>query len=87
MKICDKEIEASDRIEILGVILDNKLKFDYMVKDICRRTSSQINVLQRLKSKLDSDSRMTIYNSFIVSNLLYCQIVWMNCGKKNIVKL
>ena len=58
-----------------------------MVKDICRKVSCQLNVLQRLKSKLDDDSRMEVYNAFIVSNLIYAQIVWMHCGAANIKKL
>ena len=87
IKICDFEVASSEKIEILGVILDNKLKFDLMIKEICRKAGSQINVLQRIKSRLDRSSRMAIYNSFVLSNLLYCQLVWMNCGMLNIRKL
>ena len=88
-KICiyDINIESSENIEILGIILDTRLKFDLMVRQICRKVSCQINVLQRLRSKLDENSRMAAYNAFIMSNLVYCQIIWMYCGMKNINKL
>ena len=87
LRICYDYIDSSDNVEILGIILDNKLKFDLMIKEICQKASRQINVLQRLKSKLDKESRMAAYNSFIMSNLVYCQIVWMHCGMGNVNKL
>jgi len=87
LQICESRVMSSSKIEILGIILDSKLKFDSAIKEMCRRASRQINVLQRLKSKLDKDSRMAAYNAFIMSTLTYCQIVWMHCGKVNINKL
>jgi len=87
VKIGDIQIKALESIDILGVTLDNKLKFDLMVKEICRRAGSQINVLQRIKLSLDKASRTAVYNSFISSNLLYCQLIWMYCGRSNIQKM
>jgi len=87
VKISNIEVKALESIDILGVTLDNKLKFDLMVKEVCRKAGSQINVLQRIKSSLDKASRMAIYNSFIMSNLLYCQIIWMHCSRSNMQKL
>lgn len=87
LQVCGTNLEPSDSIDILGVTLDSKLKFNIMVKEICKKTSCQLNVLQRLKSNLDKESRMAVYNAFIISNMLYCQLVWMHCGMANIKKL
>ena len=80
LNLCGSDIKAQDDVEILGVTLDNKLKYDKMVSQICRKASAQINVLWRLKSKFDHESRQIIYNSFIMSNMTYCQTVWTYCS-------
>ena len=87
INVCGSEIKSSKTLEILGIILDNKLKFDQLINEICRKTSQQINVLSRLRNKLDFRSRVIIYNSFILSNLSYCSTVWMHCGHSNVKKL
>ena len=53
----------------------------------CRISGRQLNVLQRLKSPLDYDSRMVIYKSFIISNLNYCPVVWLFTSKSFLWKL
>ncbi|KAL9989563.1 hypothetical protein ACROYT_G004125 [Oculina patagonica] len=40
-----KEIPVSKEIKLLGITLDDKLKFDSHIADICRKVGSQINAL------------------------------------------
>ena len=46
-----------------------------------------LNVLRRLSSLLDQESRMAIFRAFIVSNFNYCPLVWHFCGKTNTSKI
>ena len=70
------KLESTSRIKVLGVnIIDSKLNFNDRVCDMCTRAGRQLNVLQRLKSSLDYDSRMVIYKSFIIPNFNYCPVV------------
>ena len=48
---------------------------------------SQLNVLHRLSSLLDQESRMVIFRAFIVSNVNYCPLVWHFKGKTNTSKI
>ena len=48
-----KSIPVSTEIQLLGVTLDNKLKFDSHVASICRKAGGQVNALNRLKNVLN----------------------------------
>ena len=81
------EITPSDSIEILGVELDQHLKFSSHIDEICCQTGKQINALKRIKHHLQRDSKMTIYNSYITCNFNYCSVVWMFANKTTLEKL
>jgi hypothetical protein len=78
---------SNTSIKVLGVTLDDNLKFDEHVSKICKSASGQINALKRVSKFLNVDSRILIYQSFISSNFSYCPVTWLFCGKKNATKL
>ena len=80
-------ISSTERMEVLGVKIDNKLNFTEQISDVCIKAGRQLNILQRLKKVLDYKSRMAIYKSFIMSNFNYCPIVWMFTGKKSLDRI
>ena len=75
-------IYSTERMKVLGIMIDDKLNFTEHISDVCIKADRQLNVLQRLKRVLDYKSRMAIYKSFIMSNFNYCPIVWMYTTKK-----
>ena len=48
-------------MELLGVTIDNKLKFEGQIRKICRKVSQQVAVLNRLKKKYCLLNRGQIY--------------------------
>ena len=81
-------ILPTDSIRVLGgVSLDEQLKFDAHITNICIAASRQINALKRLSKYLNERSRVLIYKSFISSNFNYCPVTWMFCGWQNVTKL
>ena len=56
------------------------LRFDDHVSQICKRASKQLAVLKRIGRFLTKEGKMTIYNSFIVSNFNYCPLAWHFCS-------
>ena len=82
-----KPLPTEETLNVLGITLDAKLKFDKHISIISRKASQQINILQRLSKFLCFDSRLLVYNSFISSNFKYCPVTWMFCGKMNVSKL
>ena len=87
LTVQDNVVIPSDHIRVLGVTLDDSLKFDLHISDMCKKASRQINALKRISKFLTQDSRKSIYRSFIAANFNYCPISWMFCGKKNTSKL
>ncbi len=43
--------------------------------------------LMRLSTILPVESKLTIFNAFIVSNFLYCPVVWHMCSKSDTKKV
>ena len=83
-------IPIQDEIELLGVTLDNKLKFEGHIHKICRKVSQQVAVLNRLKkiSPFElTESRIDIYRAFIAPHFNYCSESWHHCGERGSGKL
>ena len=80
-------ILPTDNIKVLGVTLDDHLKFDAHITNICTTASRQINALKRLTKFLNERSRILVYKSFISPNFDYCPVTWMFCGRRNVIKL
>jgi len=79
-------IPTQDEMELLGVIIDNKLKFEGQIRKICRKVSQHIAVLNRVKKMLPFELRLDIYRAFIVPHFNYCSESWHHCGKRGCAK-
>lgn len=80
-------IECENDVKLLGVTIDYKLNFDKHISEICKKASRQLNVLKRIGKYLNKLGRLTIYYSFILSNLNYCPLTWHFCSEKNTIKM
>ena len=74
-------------MELLGVTVDNKLKFEGQIKKICRKVSQQIAVLKRMKKLLPLKLREHLYRAFIAPHFNYCAESWHFCSKRSTEKL
>ena len=83
----NKTMSSTERMEVLGVKIDHKIYFTEHISDMCIKAGRQLKILQRLKKVLDYKSRMVIYKSFIMSNVIYCPIGWMFIGKKSLNRI
>ena len=81
------EILSQPTAKLLGITIDEKLKFSDHVSACCKKAARQLNALARISKYLDISSRKTVYNSFIASNFEYCPMVWHFCGTENCKKL
>ena len=82
--LLSKEITSSKSAKNLGVTMDCNLTYDEHVTQVtskCIGSRSQIN---RVKYLFDRCSLITIIDSLIFGELLYCSSVWANTTKKNI---
>ena len=81
------EIRPENEVKLLGVDIDYRLNFNSHIGNICRKASRQLNVLKRIGKYLCKLSKLTIYHSFILSNLNSCPLAWHFCSEQNTKKV
>ena len=75
-------IENSKQQKLLGVLLDNNLKFEKHVNNLCTKASQKLSALCRVSSFMSSGQKRIIMKAFINSQFGYCRLVWMNHNRK-----
>ncbi len=85
--INDTTIERESQIKLLGITIDDKLKFDKHIDILYKNAARQINVLFRYSGKLDTKEGKVIHNIFILANFNYCPLVWHFCAKSSTMKI
>ena len=73
--INDSNIERTDTVKFLGLMVDSGLKSKY------------VPILYSVRKNLAEDSLKMINNSIIHPHLTYCNSVWGACGKSKFQKL
>ena len=83
----NETIPTSNEINLLGVTLDSKLKFDAHVASVCRKVGGQVNALNRLQNILPCKVKELMYRAFVLPHFHYCSQVWHHCGSRNTKKI
>ena len=65
IECCKNKIPLSNKIKLLGVTIDNKLKFDAHIVSVCRKVGRQVNALNRLENILPVKTKEALYRAFI----------------------
>ena len=65
-------IPLVEEVELLGVTVDNKLKFESQIREICHKACQKIAVLKRRKKLLPLKLREKLYRAFIAPHFNYC---------------
>ena len=68
-------IPSSKQVKLLGVNIDNSLKFEAHVKEICRKVNLKVNAFIRLRPFLGEQKSKLIFNSVIMFNFSYCPLI------------
>ena len=76
-----------DKGDLFGITLDNSLNFGKHIKKISNKVGKQLDVICRLKNILSFQTKLCLYNSFIMSRFHYCSSIWHNCLKSDSKKL
>ena len=63
--------------KLLGVVLDNKLKFDKHIENICQKANRKLNALARVTNYMELPKRRILMNALFKAQFNYCPIVWM----------
>jgi hypothetical protein len=69
------ELQRVEDIKYLGVVIDNKLRFNKNIELIQKKISKKINFIRRLGGKINKYSKITLYNAIIVPHFDYCSSI------------
>ena len=70
-------IESCNSVELLGIKIDNELKFEEHVKNLLKKGNQKFHALARISKYLSQDKLKLIMRTFIQSQFNYCPLVWM----------
>ena len=82
IKVGNQIIWESSVERLLGLDIDNKLKFNKHLSEICKKTSLKVTALNRLAKIVPFERKRIILNSFIESQFTHCPLVWMYCSRE-----
>jgi len=71
------KIWESQKVKLLGVTIDNELKFDKHVLEIVKKANAKLSALSRISKFLSLEKKRVIYKSFIEAQFKYCPLTWM----------
>lgn len=72
----DKVIEQVSEHRLLGVVVDEKLRWDAQIEDVCKKLSRNLFLLSRLQYLLNVDTRKLFYNAHIKPHIDYASVIW-----------
>ena len=84
LTIDNVEIKSKESITLLGIEIDNKLKFEKHVSTICKKANNQLNAISRIGAVLGLNEKEILINSFVYSNFNYGPLIWHFTTRKGI---
>ena len=75
--IDDTNIESNTTEVLLGITIDNKLKFDDHISNLCKKAYQKLNALARLAYFVNINQGRLIMKSFVESQFGYCSLISM----------
>ena len=69
------KLPNSCKEKLLGVIIDNELKFDPHIRSMCKKAAQKLGVLNRIFSLLEPDKKRLVFNAVIKSRFNYCPLM------------
>ena len=74
-------------IKLLGIYIDDELKFTDHIQQLTVKSARQVNVLSRLSKILNTESKLQLVNCLVLSNFRYCNTAYFHCSKRDIRKM
>ena len=74
------QLHSVTQAPLLGILIDNKLKFNAHVVIVIKKVNFQLLTLKRMSRYMDTSTKLTIFKSFIASNFSYCCHIWYFCS-------
>ena len=64
-------IMSEVKVKLLGIYKDNRLNFDYHIRQLCEKAEEKLHALTRVFKDMNISQRKLIANAFNVSVLIF----------------
>ena len=81
LNIEGKKLPSTDTVKLLGIQIDNKLKLNKHIHELCLKVNQKVSAFARLNTYLSPDQATKICSTIILSNFNYCPLVWLFCSE------
>ena len=81
LNIIGQLIPSGEHVKLLGVTIDNTLKFETHVLGVCKKVNQKLHAFNRLSPYLGENKSKLLLNAVIMSNFSYCPLIWLFCSK------
>ena len=81
LNVGETQVWGKNQAKLLGITIDNELKFEDHITKICRKANSKLSALSRLARYLSMKQKKLLYMSFIEAQFKYCPLTWMFCSR------
>ena len=65
---------------LLGITIDNKLRWDSHINNVCKTVSRQVFLLSKLRYIVDIDTRKLFFNAHFKPHIDYASVMWDGCS-------
>ena len=76
LTIDNNDIESTESVKLLDITIDDRLRFDQHISNLCFEAAMQLNALGRLQKCMGKAEKVAVVDSFIYANFNYCPLVW-----------
>ena len=76
IKIDDVELEKVDKTKYLGVLIDNRLRFNEHGDYIIKKMNKKLGLFRRVANKLNEENKVLYYKSIVQPHIDYCSFVF-----------
>ena len=85
--IDNKDFKTTNSIKLLGINIDDHVKFNEHISTLCSKAVMQLHALSRLQKYIGKSEKEAIINSFILSNFNYGPLVSLFSSCESIRKI
>ena len=64
-QISDIKVTNESRVKLLGIHIDNRLNFDYHVRQLCKKASKKLHALAIIFKYVETSKRRVLVNSLL----------------------
>ena len=87
LEINNEPIHRVQYMKYLGVTLDENLNFNKHIDIIHAKSVNKLGILRRSREFLDRQTALTLYQSLVLPQMTYCDLVYETTSKANKEKL